>query len=112
MVWINYKKPNNIVSQMECLKIYKISDKVINFITEAMKNWKVELKKGGKTLAEVNIFQGDALSQILFVIAMMSLNYIFRKYTGATNLQNHQKISLTLCTWITSGCLQKMKKNW
>ena len=40
---------------IECLKTYKISNKVINFITEAMKNWKVELTTEEKTLAEVKI---------------------------------------------------------
>ena len=45
---------------------------------EAMKKWKVELTAGGKkkrTLAEEEIrraiFQGDALSSLLFTIAMM-----------------------------------------
>ena len=46
-------------------KMYKISDKVINFITETMKNWNLELT-GGKTLTEMNIqwgiFLGGALS--------------------------------------------------
>ena len=31
-----------------CREIYKISGKIIKFNTEAMKNWKVELKSGGK----------------------------------------------------------------
>ena len=70
---------------VNCLKMYKISDEVINFIEETMKTWRVELKTGGKRLAEAkiqrSIFQGDALSPSLFVIAMMPLNYIIRKCT-------------------------------
>ena len=31
-----------------CLKKYNISEKVINFTTEAMRNWIVELTAGGK----------------------------------------------------------------
>ena len=42
----------------------------MNFITEAVKNWWVELKAGGKTLAGVKIqrgiFQGDVLSSLQF----------------------------------------------
>ena len=57
-----------------------------NFITEDMKNWKVELTAGGKTLVEVKIqrgiFQGDALSLFLFIIAEIPLNHILRKCTG------------------------------
>ena len=38
---------------IECLKMFKISDKIINFITKAMEKSKVELAAGGQTLAEV-----------------------------------------------------------
>ena len=69
---------------IEYLKMFKISDKVVDFI---MKNYKVELTGGEKTLAEVKIqlgiFQGDALSQLSFVITMMPVHYKFRKYTGS-----------------------------
>ena len=74
----------------------KISDKVIKFITEGAKNWKAELVARGKTLAEVkiptDIFQGDSLSSLLFVIAMMPLDYIHRKCPGGykiTKNNNH-----------------------
>ena len=40
---------------IECLKMYKISDKVVNFILKAMKNWRVELAIRGPTVAEVII---------------------------------------------------------
>ena len=65
--------------------MYKISDEVINFIEKTMKTWRVELKAGGKSLAEAriqrSIFQGDALSLLLFAMAIMPLNHILRKYT-------------------------------
>ena len=63
----------------EFLKMNQISDKVIKFIIEAMKNWKMLLTTGGKTFAKAKIqkgiFQGDAVLPLLFVIAMMSLCY-------------------------------------
>ena len=44
---------------------------------------KVELIAGGKTLEiQGGIFQGDTLSPLLFVIAMMPLNPILRTCTG------------------------------
>ena len=50
------------------------------------KTWRVELTAGGRRLAEAKIqrgiFQGDALSPLLFIIAMMPLNYILRKCTA------------------------------
>ena len=64
------------------LKIYKISDELVNFIEKTMKNWKLEFTAVGTSLAvakiQTSIFQ-DALSPLLSIIAMMTLNHIFRK---------------------------------
>ena len=49
MAWIDYKMAYDVVPQtsiVDCTKILNISDKVIKFITEAMKNRKVELTTG------------------------------------------------------------------
>ena len=43
---------------IKCLKMYQISDKVIKFIMETIKNWQVELTAGGTTLAEMKIQRG------------------------------------------------------
>ena len=63
--------------------MYKILHEVIKFIEQTMKTWRVELTAGGIRLAETkiqrSIFQGDALSPIQFIIAMMPLNHILRK---------------------------------
>ena len=53
--------------------MYKISNEIINFIEKTMKTWKVELTAGMRSFAEAKfqrgIFQGDALSLLLFIIA-------------------------------------------
>ena len=89
MAWIDYKNAYDMVPQswiINCLKMYKISHETINFIEKNMKNWRVELTAGGKSLAETKIkrgiFQGDARSSLLFIIAMMPLNHILRKCTA------------------------------
>ena len=75
--------------------MYKISHEVINFIEKTIKIWKVELTAGGRSLAEVNIqrfiFQGDALSPLLFIIAMVLLNHILRKCTARYKLNKSQE---------------------
>ena len=75
--------------------MYKISHKVINFIDKTMKTWRVELTAGGRSLAETkiqkSIFQGDALSPLLFIIAMMPFNHILRKYTTGYKLSRSQE---------------------
>ena len=99
MAWIDNKKAYDMVPQswiINCLKMYKISHVVINFIEKKyMKNWRVELTAEGKSLAERKIqrciFQEDALSLLLFIIAMMSLNHILRKCTAGYKLSRLQE---------------------
>ena len=101
MAWIDNKKAYDMVPQswiIKCLKMYKISDEVINFIDKSMKTMKVELTAGGRCLTEVKvqrvIFQGAALSLMLFIIAMMTLNHILRKFTAEYKLiKSKEKMS-------------------
>ena len=80
---------------INCLKMYSIAYKFIKFITKAMEKWKVKLITGGKTSPEVKIqraiFQGDALSSLLFVIAMMPFNHILTKFTGGYKFTRSQE---------------------
>ena len=73
----------------------KISDEILNFIEKTMKTRNMELTAGTRSLAETKvqrgIFQGDALSSLLFIIAMMPLNHILRKCTDGYKLSKSQK---------------------
>ena len=55
----------------------------------------MELTAGGRSLAEAkvqrDIFQGDALSLLLFIIAMMPLNHILRKCRAKYKLSKSQE---------------------
>ena len=106
---------------INCFKMFKLSDEVINFIEKTMKTWTVELTAGGKSLAEAKcqrgIFQGDTLSPLLFIIAMIPLSHILRKCTAGYKLSRSQEKINHLMTsnylhLMTSNYLQKMKKNW
>ena len=97
MARIDNKKAYDMVPQswiINCLKMYKISHEVINFIEKNMQNWRVKLTIGGKSLAETkiqrDIFQ-DALSPLLFIIALMPLNPIIRKYSAEYKLSRSQE---------------------
>ena len=95
--WIDYKKAYDMIPQswiINCLKMYKIWYVVINVIEKTMKTWRVELTAEGRSLAETKIQRGifqDALSPLLFVIAMMPLNNILRKYTAGLKLCRSQE---------------------
>ena len=95
MAWIDYKKAYDMLPQswiLHCLKMYKISHEVINFIEQTMKTWRVELTAGGRSIAETKmqrgIFQGDALSPLLFI--MNSENAL-----PDTNSADHKRRSTT-----------------
>ena len=97
MAWIDYKKAYDMVLHswiINSLKMYKISHEVINFIDKTMKTWRVELTvrrrlAEGKILR--GIFPGDALSPLLFIIAMMPLDHILRKCTAGYKLSRSQE---------------------
>ena len=75
--------------------MYKTSHEVINIIAKTMKTWRVELTARGRSFAETKIlrgiFQGDVLSPLLFIIAMMPLNYILGKCTAGYKLSRSQE---------------------
>ena len=97
--------------------MYKISDEVINFIEKTMKTWRVELTAGGKSLAgakiQRGIFQGDALSPLLFVIAMMPFNHILRKCTTGYKLsKSEETINHQMYMDDIKSFAKNEKKNW
>ena len=98
MTWIDYKKKYDMVPQswiINCLKMYKISYEIINFIEKTMKTRRIELTAGGRSLGEIKtqrgIFQGDALSPLPFIVAMIPLNHILKKYTAGYKLSRSQE---------------------
>ena len=81
MAWIDYKKAYDMVPQswlINCLKMYKISHEVINFVEKTKKTWRVELTTGSLSL-----------SPLLFVIAIKPLNH--RKCTAGYKLSRSQE---------------------
>ena len=103
---LDNKLPQNIQNIRWSHKLYR----------ETMKSWKVELIAGGRILAEAKvqrgIFQGNALSPLLFIIVMMPLNHIFRKCTAGYKLnKSHEKI-YQLIHMDDIKLFAKKKKKW
>ena len=67
--------------------MYKISGDVIKVIKNTMKNWRVELTAGGKSLIDSRrkkVPEKDI--PLIFGTAMKLLSHIFRKCTGGYKL--------------------------
>ena len=98
------------------LIMYKILHEVIDFIGQTMKTWRVELTAGGRSITETKIqsgiFQRDALSPLLFIIAMMPLNHILRKCAAGNKLSRSEEKINHLIYMDDIELFAKNEKNW
>ena len=83
---------------IDCHKIDEISGEIMNISEKTMKTRRVELTAGGKSLTEAKIqrgmFQGKALSPLLFIITMILLNPVLGKCKTRYRLsKSHEKIN-------------------
>ena len=86
MAWVDYKKALDMIPHswlIECLEIYGAEENTIRFLKNTMPNWKTILTSSGTRLAEVNIrrgiFQGDSLSPLLFIVAVISVTWVLER---------------------------------
>ncbi|XP_065055326.1 uncharacterized protein LOC135683871 [Rhopilema esculentum] len=86
VAWIDYRKAYDMVPHswiLACLTMFNVADNIHNLIRKLMRSWTVELTSEGEMLDEVKIkrgiFQGDSLSPLLFVWAMIPLSMVLKK---------------------------------
>ena len=74
-----------------------IAKNVVDFLGKTMKSWRVELAYGSEKLGEVpikrGISQGDVLSPLLFVIALIPLTQILRTANPGYEFRTGETIS-------------------
>ena len=100
MGWIDYKKAFDSVPHtwiLECLKLYKVSSNITSFVERSMKNWKTNLTFQGTHLGQVTIksgiFQGDAISPLLFCLAMNPLSELLKESGLGYKIKGGQQIN-------------------
>ena len=90
MMWIDYKKAYDSVPHswiIECLKMYKLNENIVNFIEYTMTYWKTQVSihhEGGTTTSEdikfnTGIFQGDTLSPLIFCLALAPISHMLKR---------------------------------
>ena len=100
MGWIDYQKAFDMLPHswiIDCLYSLGLNKKLITFLQFTMKNWPVELVCNNEKLGEVEIkrgiFQGDSLSPLLFVIALIPLTQILKATRHCYSFANKEKIN-------------------
>ena len=101
MARIDYKKAYDMVPHswiIECLDLFGVAENIKNLLVNSMEKWKVMLCSGNSELDEVEImrgiFQGDFLSPLLFVLALIPLSLILRRAKAAYELsESKEKIN-------------------
>ena len=72
---------------IECLDLFGVAENIKSLLVNSMEKWKVMLCSGNSELGEVEIkrviFQGDSLSPLVFVLALIPLSLILRKVKAA-----------------------------
>ena len=72
---------------IECLDLFGLAEKINSLLVNSMEKWKVMPCSGNSELREVEIkqgiFQGDSLSPLVFVLALIPLSLILRKAKAA-----------------------------
>ena len=86
MAYINYRKAYDMVPHswiLETIEVTGIAENMGSLIKRNMGNWCMVLNSDGKNLGNVKIareiFQGDSLSPLLFVLVMIPLTILLRK---------------------------------
>jgi len=83
MAWIDYSKAYDSVPHswiLECLKLYNVHPQICELLNNVMQCWKIQLFCSNSYYGDVRIqrgiYQGDSLSPLLFVMALMPLSTI------------------------------------
>ena len=72
---------------IKCLDLLREAENIKSLLMNSMEKWTAMLSSGNAELGEVEIkrviFQGDSLSPLMFVLALIPLSLILRKAKAA-----------------------------
>ena len=98
--WIDYQKAYDMLPHswiLETMTITGMAKNVIDLIRNSMRSWNTELEYLGEKIAEVKIkrgiFQGDSLSPLLFVTALIPLSILLREAIQGYKFRQGRKVN-------------------
>ena len=104
MAWVDYKKAYEMVPHswfIEYLDLFGVAENIESLLVNSMEKWKVMLCSGNSELDKVEIkrgiLQGDSLSPLVFVLALISLSLVLRRAKAARKFsESKEKINRLL----------------
>lgn len=98
MVWIDYQKAYDSVPHqwlVKTLELLKVNGEIITFLNTAMQHYRTTLIYNQEDVGEVKIrrgiFQGDALSPLMFVMALFPLTHLLQSTKKGYRFSNTDK---------------------
>ena len=80
---------------IESLDLFEVAENIKTLLVNSTEKWKVMLCSGNSELGKVEIkqgiFQGDFLSPLVFVLALIPLSLILRKTKAAYEFSESKK---------------------
>ena len=100
MCWIDYRKAYDMLPHswiLETLKMMGTAGNIVRMLEQSMHTWSTKLEYMGEDVASVRIkrgiFQGDSLSPLLFIIALIPLSRVLRNTDSGYKLKNGEKVN-------------------
>ena len=100
IAWIDYKKAYDMVPHswiLESMRVTGMAANVVCLIENSMRSWNTQLEYMNERLAQIDIkrgiFQGDSLSPLLFITALIPLSVILRDVDAGYQLRNRTKVN-------------------
>ena len=98
VAWIDYKKAYDMMPHSwikKCLDMFRVAENIKTLLVDTIEKWRVMLCAGNSELRDIDInrgiFQGDSLSPLVFVLALIPLSLILRKTKTAYEFSGNKK---------------------
>ena len=100
MTWIDYRKAYDLIPHtwlLKCMNTFGVASNMISLLENSMNTWRTDLTSGKNVFGEVRIkrgiLQGDSLSPLLFVLALIPLTLILREVKAGYDLREKVRIN-------------------